>query len=88
MCIRDRAEYGGVDVLALFANHHLLQHRLRPDSIAHPQARGEHLGEAAGVQHQAVLIQRFDRWDILSFEPQLAVGIVLQDQHTLSLIHI
>ena len=70
-----------VNILALLAYDHFLHNGLRSQRIADAHAGGNHLGEGTGVKHKAVLVQRLDRRDLFARKAQVAVWIILQNQH-------
>ena len=74
-----------VHVLALLADGHLGEHRLRADRVADAHARGDDLRERAGVEHDALLVEGLDRRQRLAGIAQVAVGVVLEDHHAVLL---
>ena len=72
-------------VVALLADHQLLENRLGRYGISHADAGRDDLGEGAGVNHDAVGVKALDVGQVLAAVAQIAVGVVLQNQHAVFL---
>ena len=71
-----------MDVHALLADDHLSkQQRACYHRCAQPQARGDVLGEGGHIHHPALRIEGLDRGQRLAGIAQVAVGVVLGDDH-------
>ena len=80
----------GVDVVALLADDQLLEDFLGRDGVGDAHAGGDDLGERACVDDHSVGIEALDIGQILAAVAQIAVGIVLENQHAVlscKLIH-
>ena len=73
-------DHAGRDVEVRRRLRDLGDQRRRPDQVADPDARADRLGEAGGVHHDAVLVEREHRGQRLAAEPDVGVRVVLEDR--------
>ena len=78
-------QHSGMHILRLLAHGHFGQHRLGAYAVGYPQTRGQDLGEGTGIDHNAVRIHTLNGGQRLTGHPQVAIRVVLQDQHTILL---
>ncbi len=68
-----------MDVAALLGHHHLVQQLLGADGVPHPETGGDDFGEGTAVADDALGVHGLDGGDVGAGEPQVPVGVILQD---------